>query len=182
MNRLSRLLGATALLALASLPARGATVTGDLRKFAVGAQASSWQRGHDPRFAFDDDPGTRWASAWKDDQWISIDLGQPRTITEIILRWENAYPSEYRWEVPHNGTAWRPLGRVTTGRGGEERHAVPDVSARFVRLVGLRRATQWGISLREFVLRGPLSEPEPELGGSIRPRTWSPSSTTIGRT
>jgi hypothetical protein len=41
--------------------------------------------------AVDGDPGTRWASAWSDPQWLQVDLGASADISQVTLNWEAAY-------------------------------------------------------------------------------------------
>ena len=141
----------------------------DLRKLAVAADASSSEKRCDAELAFDDDVGTRWSSAWSNDQWISIDLGQPRAISTITLNWETAYASEYALEVSDDGSAWKEIEHVSDGKEGEKNFVFDNLLARYVRIFGIRRATQWGFSLREFIVRGPADGVEPEFGGLVHP-------------
>ncbi len=145
-------------------PARG-----DLRKLAVHAVASSEEKGFPAGCAFDDDPGTRWSSEWKDHQGIYADLGAARRITEIRLQWQHAYASDYDIKVSDDAKSWRTVKKVEGSRGGVESFLFEDLEARYVGLRGRRRATQWGISLREFGIYGPVDGPQPEFAGLVRP-------------
>lgn len=104
--------------------------------------------------AFDEDLHTRWSSRFADRQWLRVDLGAPRGFNAIDLTWEQAYASSYQIQ-----TADDPAGPWTTqytrsgGVGGHERFTV-FATGRYVRLVGLTRATPWGISLWSFVVCG----------------------------
>jgi len=142
----------------------------DLRKVAATARASSCETQHPAEFAFDADPATRWSSDWADHQWLTVDLGQPRRITEITLQWETAHAAEYALDISDDGASWALFRHVTNGNGGVETFPDTGLTARFIRLRAIRRATQWGFSLREFILRGPLPGIEPEFGGLVRPR------------
>ncbi len=147
----------------------GSAAIWDLRKIAVSADASSCEQGYAAEFAFDDDAATRWSSKWSDNQWILIDLGKPRSISEISLLWEDAFASEYKLEISGDAKTWEEIRHVSDGKGGEESFMFDNLIARYVRMYGVRRATRWGFSLREFVIRGPMSGIEPELGGLVRP-------------
>lgn len=100
--------------------------------------------------AVDGDPGTRWGSAWSDNQWISVDLGSLRPVARVVLRWEAAYGSAYRIEVSPDGGTWRTAFATDTGDGDVDVDAFPATTARYLRMVGVRRATGYGFSLWEL--------------------------------
>jgi len=102
-----------------------------LRKLAASATASSVEMNHVAAFAVDDDPGTRWSSQWSDNQWLSIDLGTWREISEIRLLWEQAYASEYALEVSNDAQEWKEIKHVSEGAGGEEVFTFDDLAAHF---------------------------------------------------
>lgn len=118
--------------------ARGRTVT-----------ASSTQLGHPAAAAVDGNPSTRWASSWSDGQWLRVDLGATRPVSRVTLSWEAAYASAYRVETSADGTTWTTAATVTAGNGGTDVVAFSPRSARYVRVVGVTRATSYGISLWE---------------------------------
>ncbi|MFI5759022.1 discoidin domain-containing protein [Streptomyces sp. NPDC051569] len=103
--------------------------------------------------AVDGDNGTRWSSAASDPQWIQVDLGSTQAVSQIVLRWEAAYAKAYKIEFSTNGTSWTSAYSTTTGPGGNETLNVSG-SARYVRLTGTTRATQYGYSLWEFQVYG----------------------------
>ncbi|WP_411102932.1 discoidin domain-containing protein [Streptomyces sp. cmx-4-9] len=119
-----------------------------------GASASSAQWwnpfvDYSPGRAVDGDPGSRWASEWNDNQWLRIDLGSASRIARLTLDWEEAYGKAYRIEVSTDDANWRTVWSTETSDGGLDTARFSGVSARYVRVQGLRRATQWGYSLRE---------------------------------
>ncbi|MEU9997576.1 discoidin domain-containing protein [Streptomyces sp. NPDC050848] len=99
--------------------------------------------------AVDGDPGTRWASEWKDGQWLRIDLGEPQLIKRVTLDWERAYGKAYRVELSDDGTNWRTAWSTTTGDGGLDTVQFSGTTARYLRVFGVTRGTEWGYSLRE---------------------------------
>ena len=108
-------------------------------------------RGNCPaRFVNDGKRSTRWSSEFSDPQWIQIDLGEEHTIGRMVLVWETAYGQAYRIEVSSDGENWRPVYETETGRGGTERITFEPTQARYMRLYGQRRGTQWGYSLWEI--------------------------------
>ncbi|MEW9699953.1 discoidin domain-containing protein [Paenibacillus sp. SI8] len=101
-------------------------------------------------FAFDGNPGTRWESASSDPQWIAVDLGAAMNISRVLLNWETAFGSSYKIEVSTNGTNWTQVFATTTGDGGIDDISFAATNARYVRMTGTVRATQWGYSLWEM--------------------------------
>ncbi|MFE5325325.1 discoidin domain-containing protein [Embleya sp. NPDC056575] len=123
----------------------------------ASASSSQWWNpfvGFAPGRAVDGDRGTRWAGEWTNDQWLRIDLGSANTIERVTLDWEAAYGKSYRVELSGDGTNWRTAWSTTTGDGGLDTARFAATPARFVRIQGLERGTQWGYSLREVGVYG----------------------------
>jgi len=114
------------------------------------ALASSVQSGYPPEYAVDSDEETRWSSAWSDPQWIAVDLGQMTRIRRVHLLWEDAYGSAYTIQVSTNGKTWTDVFHSPNGQGGVEDVKFAPTMARWVRLFGTKRATQFGYSLYSF--------------------------------
>ena len=103
--------------------------------------------------ATDGDLGTRWSSAFSDPQWIQVDLGSSQVITQVRLDWEPAYAKAFAVQASANGTSWTDIYSTTTGTGGDQTLNVT-ATARYVRVYGTQRATQYGYSLWEFQVFG----------------------------
>jgi hypothetical protein len=103
--------------------------------------------------AVDGNLTTRWSSGWSDPQWLEVDLGATRKITKVVLYWERAYATAFQIQVSDNGTTWTDVYSTTTGPGGLQTLAVHG-DGRYVRMYGIRRATQYGYSLWEFQVFG----------------------------
>jgi hypothetical protein len=102
-----------------------------------------------PAQAVDGDDKTRWGSDFRDGQWLMVDLGAAVPLSRIRLNWEAAYAKDYELQVSSDGTSWNTVRRVTDGEGGVHEQEVGQ-TARYVRVLGLRRATPYGISLWEL--------------------------------
>ncbi|MPY56260.1 hypothetical protein FNH08_03425 [Streptomyces spongiae] len=102
-----------------------------------------------PGRAVDGDTGTRWASDWSDDQWLRIDLGSTQTVRRVTLDWERAYGKAYRVELSTDGSTWKTAWSTTSGDGGLDTAKFSGTPARYVRVHGLDRGTDWGYSLGE---------------------------------
>lgn len=106
--------------------------------------------------AVDANGNTRWSSTYGDAQWIYVDLGATYNVKRVRLNWETAYGKAYQVQVSNDAKAWTTIYSTSTGDGG-----LDDISAngtgRYVRILGSKRATQWGYSLWEFEVYGSKS-------------------------
>ena len=96
---------------------------------------------------------TRWSSAWRDPQWLEVNLGAPHALRKVVLDWENAYATAFQIQISTNGRAWRPVYSTSAGIGGLETIRVRG-TGRYVRMYGTHRATGYGYSLWEFQVFG----------------------------
>lgn len=118
--------------------------------------------------AVDGQGNTRWSSAWVDDTWFLVDLGEVKSIDTVSILWQGAYASKYRIYVSEDKENWTNV--VTDNNGdinGKQGRVVttfPSTPARYVKFVGLSRATIFGYSFEEFEVYG-----EAYKLGNIRP-------------
>ncbi len=99
----------------------------------------------------DGQTNTRWGSAHRDNEYAIVDLQQVCYIDHIILRWETAYASEYELAFSDDQTNWTTF--THSSAGGVEKQ-MTRIRARYIRLTGLQRATQYGTSLYELEAYG----------------------------
>lgn len=104
--------------------------------------------GLEGQYAVDGNLNTRWSSQFSDPQYIIIDLQSVQTFNEVLLNWEVAYAKEYEVHVSNDKSNWTTLAHITNGKGGTEKISV-QASARYVRIYGIQRGTQYGYSLYE---------------------------------
>jgi len=100
------------------------------------------------------DEGHRWSSQHHDAEWIMIDLGDIYSIDGVDLDWENAHAREYEIMVSINQVIWTIVHSTFFGRGGLENIYFKPIDARYVKMNGIKRATQWGYSLYNFRVYG----------------------------
>ena len=110
------------------------------------------------KYAVDGDGTTRWSSARTDDQWLQLDLGAPQRIGKVRLNWEAAYAKAYKLQVSDDGRNWRDVAVVTDGQGGEETRSFAPTTARYVRMLGTKRGSEYGYSLWEMSVLPPDSK------------------------
>jgi len=104
---------------------------------APRALASSTAPASDPRYAFDGDPETVWSSdaAARGEPWFAVDLGQERDLAGVVVSWAaTGFATDYTVELSRDGATWQPAATVTGGSGGVAPFALPEATARFVRL------------------------------------------------
>ena len=104
--------------------------------------------------AVDGNEGTRWASSWNEDEWITVDLGATYSVSSVFLNWEGAYASQYKIQTSTNGNSWTTVKNVTDGKGGKETVTFTATNARYVRMQGVTRALPYGYSLWEMEVYG----------------------------
>lgn len=108
--------------------------------------------------ATDGDITTRWGSEENDNEWLQVDLGEEATIYKVRVRWEAAYASEYRIELrdTENGTV--TYSKTGSGKANDWTELnMGDHQGRYVRMVGVKRGTNYGTSLYEIEVYGQLA-------------------------
>ena len=127
--------------------------------------------------AVDGNPSTRWSSAYEDNQWFYVDLGQVYNVERIVLTWGmNAYGRVYDIDVSDNGQEWTTVLSVTDGDGLTDDLRL-SASGRYIRMFGYERDTRWGYSFIEFEVYGNNhSEPLPTITPTPTPEPTFPPS------
>lgn len=104
--------------------------------------------------AADGGAGSRWESESSDPQWIYIDLGKTENIETVVLKWEAAFAKEYELQTSDDAKNWKTVYTNKTGKGGTEEIKLTPTAARYVKMMGISRATNFGYSLYEFEVYG----------------------------
>jgi hypothetical protein len=125
------------------------------------------------KYAVDGNEKTRWSSAFRDPQWLTVDLGAVSPIGRIRLSWEGAFAKDYDLQVSSDGVDWTTVASVSDGDGGIDVHEVA-VTGRWVRMMGTKRATPYGYSLWELQVFDPagtlVSQGKPASASSLENR------------
>ncbi|MBW8793329.1 MAG: discoidin domain-containing protein [Streptomyces sp.] len=157
-----------AMAALLALPAAHAPAAqaadAPLSQGKTATASSEENAGTTAANAVDGNTGTRWSSAFTDDQWLQVDLGATAQVSQVVLTWETAYGKDYKVQISSDGSNWTDLQSVTGGDGGTDTLSVSG-QGRYVRMLGVHRATQWGYSLWEFQVYGTTTGTPPVQGG-----------------
>lgn len=100
--------------------------------------------------AVDGDGTTRWASEFADNQNLIVDLWQSYTISTVKVAWEAAYASQFQVQVSNDNTTWTTVYENYDATGGTQTIEFTPVSARYVKIYCIKRATEYGFSIYEF--------------------------------
>ena len=94
-----------------------------------------------PQFAVDGDKSKKWCATGKAPHWITIDLGETKTVSEVSIthaegggEGADMNTMEYIISVSNDGENFTDLTHVTKNRAGETTDAFKPVEARYVKL------------------------------------------------
>ncbi|MGA0040659.1 MAG: DUF7133 domain-containing protein [Pirellulales bacterium] len=123
--------------------------------FEKTVTAKTTQGGNPEKHLTDGRLDTRWcADGGQTDEWVTVDLGEPKHIKNLRLHWERRQGSAYLYtvEASANGQDWTMLVDASgnTSQEGVQAHQVDAANTRFLRTTFLGCSTNgWG-SLWEF--------------------------------
>lgn len=119
----------------------------DLALARPATASSSYNSGLTGPNAVDGDPSTRWASAYADQQTLTVDLGATTAVEGVRLVWNTGYGAAYQVQLSTDGSAWTTVYATTTGPGGVEYLTGLHGTGRYLRLALTTRATAYAFSL-----------------------------------
>lgn len=124
-----------------------------------------------------------WKSSDANFQWIYVDLGAQCKIHSVVLRWGNNYALSYAVQVskdrapsPETGQVenWIDVNTKLDGQGGVEQILLPEINARYVRLLLNSKPQAGGYDLTAFEVYGTggfrpvlVPVPPPKADGTI---------------
>ena len=123
------------------------------------ATASSQEIGQpnccSPARAIDGNANSRWSSQFSDNQWLKLDLGLTYVLSEVIIDWEGASASIYQIQGSADNSNWTTISIQTGGTMGPRTDTLAlSGSFRYVRMLGIDRATPYGYSIYEIKVYG----------------------------
>ncbi len=102
----------------------------------------------------DGDEGTRWESAFADDQWWMCEMAEQSQFNTVQILWETAYAKSFRLEVSNDGTTWSTIQTITdqtlTSFPYLQTLSVGEQNAKYLRFYGVARGTGYGFSFYEL--------------------------------
>lgn len=160
--------------AMAQFASASENIAANKPVFASSQEAAA----HAPGYAVDGNSKSRWSSAFSDNQWIAIDLGENHYISGVKLHWQNSYGSEYLIQTSQDGENWNTVFSQNNGAGGVEEVTLNN-EGRYVRMYGLKRFTRYGFSLFEFEVYGYQPQPAVNLAANATVTTSSNENTSL---
>jgi hypothetical protein len=148
--------------------------TTDLAPDAHVIASSSESAKRDVAAAIDNNDRTRWASDFKDGQWLAIEIKRFALLQSVSVHWEEGLPTEYdlqlmREDVPlSEGGDWFSVATQAQPTKGWVSTLLPaGTVSRSLRLYAETRATRYGISLSTLRLCGSdVPPPAPPMAPS----------------
>jgi len=120
----------------------------------IDATASSSEgQSYTAEKAVDGDFSTRWSSAFLDNQWLQLDMGQMRNVSGLGIYWENAYADRYNVEVSDDAATWTTVHTDNSADGGYDDITFAPQSIRYIRINCVSRATEYGSSIWEVLIK-----------------------------
>lgn len=129
-----------------------------------------------PGMATDGQTGTKWSSSRPSGNppyastvtnWLRVDLGAAKSVSQAVVDWEASLSYDYRVEGSLDGSTWTLLKQVKNTAAATNSHRrdvvdFPSAYVRYVRVIGVP-ATKYGLNIWELELYGgyALSCPAP---------------------
>lgn len=110
--------------------------------------------------AVDGDGNTRWSSQYANQQNFIIDLGANYNISRVRIAWEAAYGRDFQIQFSTNNSTWTTARSVWGNTSLENDMTDLSGTARYVKMYGITRATNYGFSMYEMEVYG-----SPATGG-----------------
>lgn len=111
--------------------------------------------GLEGNYAVDGSTSTRWsATMYVDPQWITVDLGSNYSISQVKIIWEAAYARDYLLQVSTDNTNWTTVKTIQGNTSLNNDHTGLSATARYVRVYGTARGSDYGYSIYELEVYG----------------------------
>ena len=103
----------------------------------------------DAAMAVDNNPGTRWESAFEDPQWLVVDLGETKNVGVIKIIWEGANAKDYTISFSTNGLDFSGVMTFTDKPAGGRTDVIDglNVNCRYIKMNGTARNLTYGYSI-----------------------------------
>ena len=112
------------------------------------------------KYAVDGDPATRWSSAWKDGEWIWLDLGKVYNVGSLRIDWEAAFASKYTVSWSQDGKTWYDALTFGTSTASSFNHMMYNRPIRYIKITANQRGTTYGVSIYEIGVFGSTYDPD----------------------
>jgi hypothetical protein len=111
--------------------------------------SSYYGSSHLANYAIDGLLSTRWGSEYEDNQWLKIELDTIHTVAEIVIHWESAFAEKYKILTSLDDEIWDTVYYEDYSDGDIDTILFNPIEARYVQILCLKEATEWGFSIWE---------------------------------
>jgi beta-glucanase (GH16 family) len=104
---------------------------------------------------------SRWASAWSEPEWLSVDLEAAYSIDSVNIHWQYASAIEYKVQVADDPAGpWTDCVHITDNTAYDHwaNLEFPAQTGRYVRVYCIQRITEWGFSIWELEVYGSATD------------------------
>ncbi|PWV46992.1 cellulase family glycosylhydrolase [Chitinophaga sp. S165] len=106
-------------------------------------------------YAVDGNSTTRWsATLYVDPQTITVDLGSNYNISQVKIAWEAAYARDYLLQFSTDNANWVTAKNIQGNTSLNNDHSGLSATARYVRIHGTARGSEYGYSIYELEVYG----------------------------
>lgn len=127
-------------------------------------ESPDWAPKPDAMAVVDGNMETRWSSAYKDGEWIYLNFGKPKTVSRLVIKWEQAYAADFDILTSDDAVTWTKLISLKNQRGDTSDIRFAPITTRYIKLLGVKRANpEWGMSIWEIEPYGPKAQNPGEL-------------------
>ena len=170
--------GASSTASVPIVVSKPAESSGDLALKGTATASSIEEAGFEAGKANDGNASTRWSSLYTDSQWWQVDLGSAQQVDEVKINWEAAYGARYQIQTSTDGKTFTTAAEVTDTGAGVKTTTFAARSARYVKVQGVKRGTQWGYSFWSAEVFGPGAAEQPANQPPKAVATATPTSGT----
>ena len=118
--------------------------------------------------AVDGDLNSLWSSVQQvDPQYLTVDLQSPCALDSAVIYWEAAAAKTYTVQTSVDGLKWDTVGTVNNGIGGTRDVFKFTKKARYVKVNGTSRTTNYGYAIKELEVYGNKIFTDPSVLTSI---------------
>lgn len=110
--------------------------------------------------AVDGNTSTRWSSAWRDGEWIMIDLGKLYNVSYLTIDWEAAFASKYTVSWSQDNITWNDALTLSTSVASSQTHMMYNRPIRYIKITANTRGTSYGASIYEIGVFGFTYDPD----------------------
>lgn len=106
---------------------------------------------------------SRWSSNYSDAAWIQVDLGDVYEVGIVVLKWETSKADKYYLQGSVDGENWFTIYDKYQNTSNPDLTNVAVINPtemRYVKMQGVKRASQWGYSLYELEVYAPTDKTE----------------------